>query len=339
MADAPPCYNFSMKYDLVSFGDITTDAFIRLKDAKVHCKINNEDCEICMPFATKIPFESVTEVLAVGNGPNAAVAAARLGLASALVAHIGGDQNGAACLNALKERGISIEYIATHPEMRTNYHYILQYEAERTILIKHELYPYKLPDFAEPPKWFYLTSLPEESLEYQLEIARYAREHGVKLAFQPGTFQMKLGKEKLKEVYEASEIFFCNKEESKKILGTEEDDIKKLLAGIRALGPKIPVITDGRNGSYIMDDTGTYHVPMYPDPAPPVSRTGAGDATAATTVAYIIKGLEPKEALMRGLINAAAGVQAVHVQLGTLSDAKIEEWYAKRPPDFKATAL
>ncbi|MBI5457088.1 carbohydrate kinase family protein [Candidatus Kaiserbacteria bacterium] len=328
-----------MKYDMVSFGDITTDAFIRLKDAHVNCKINNEDCEICMKFGTKIPFESVTEVLAVGNGPNAAVAVARLGLSSALVAHIGGDMNGESCLNALKERGVALEYVEKHPEMRTNYHYILQYGAERTILIKHELYPYKLPNFSEPPSWFYMTSLPEETLDYQLDIARYAAKNGVKLAFQPGTYQMKLGTQKMAEVYAASEIFFCNKEESQLILGTKEEDIKKLLAGIQALGPKIPVITDGRDGSYVLEEGVAYHVPMYPDPAPPVSRTGAGDATAATTVAYIIKGLSPKDALMRGTINAAAGVQAVHVQLGTLTADKIEEWYAKRPADFVATKI
>lgn len=329
-----------MKYDMVSFGDITTDAFIRLKDAHVTCKVNNEDCEICMPFGTKLPFESVTEVLAVGNGPNAAVCAARLGLSSALVAHVGDDQNGVACLKALTERGISTEYVVTHPGMRTNYHYVLQFGAERTILIKHEDYPVALPQFSEAPSWFYVTSLPENTLDYQLAIARYAKQNGVKLAFQPGTFQMKLGIEKLKEMYEASTIFFCNKEESQLILGTQESDIKKLLAGMKALGPKIPVITDGRNGSYILEEDGTaYHVPMYPDPAPPVSRTGAGDATAATTVSYIIKGMAPRDALMRALINAAAGVQAVHVQLGTLTPGKVEEWYAKRPSDFVATAL
>lgn len=329
-----------MKYEIVSFGDITTDAFIRLKDAHVTCKINNEDCEICMPFGTKLPFESVTEVLAVGNAPNAAVACARLGLKSALVAHVGGDQNGKNCLNALKERGVATEYIETHPEMRTNYHYILQFGAERTILIKHEVYPYKLPAFSEPPLWFYLSSIPEDTLDYQLDIARYAKQNGVKLAFQPGTFQMKMGKEKLAEVYQASEIFFCNKEEAQLILGTpDEQDVKKLMESIRSLGPKIAVVTDGREGSNILDDTGAYHIPMYPDPAPPVSRTGAGDATASTTVAYIIKGLAPKDALMRGLINAAAGVQAVHAQLGTLPADKLEEWYAKRPADFVAQSL
>jgi len=329
-----------MRYDFVSFGDITIDAFIRLKDARVNCDINDENCMLCVKFGQKIPFESVTEVFAVGNGPNAAVAALRLGLNATLVANIGKDHNGDNCIETLKKEGMNPEFIRSHDGIKTNYHYVLQYEAERTILVKHEAYPYALPQFTEPPKWFYLTSLPEQTLDYQLEIARYAKANNVKLAFQPGTFQIQLGKEKLAEVYQAAEIFFCNKEESQLILGTpEEHDLKKLLMGIRSLGPKIAVITDGRNGSYLMDDSGAYHAPMYPDPAPPISRTGAGDAAASTTVAYITKGLEPKEALLRGLINAAFVVQKVGAQAGLLHEKEIEDAYAKRPADFVATAL
>lgn len=328
-----------MKYDFVAFGDITIDAFIRLKDAKVHCSINNESCELCVRFGQKVPFESVQEVFAVGNGPNAAVAAVRLGLASTVVANVGDDRNGADCVKTLEKEGMRTEYILSHVGIKTNYHYVLMYEAERTILVKHEEFPYKLPAFAEVPSWFYLTSLPESTLEYQLEIARYAKTNGVKLAFQPGTFQMKLGKEKLKEVYAASEIFFCNKEESQQILGTEEGDVKKLMEGVRALGPKIVVVTDGRKGSNIMDDSGAYHAPMYPDSAPPVSRTGAGDAAASTTVSYIIKGLEPKEAMLRGLINSAYVVQKVGAQAGLLKADEVEDLYAKRPADFVAIPL
>lgn len=329
-----------MKYDLISFGDITIDAFIRLKDARVNCDINDENCMLCVKFGQKIPFESVTEIFAVGNGPNAAVAALRLGVNATLVANVGKDRNGEDCIATLVKEGMNPEYIRAHEGIKTNYHYVLQYEAERTILIKHEEYPYALPQFVEPPKWFYLTSLPLQTLEYQLAIARYAKQNGVKLAFQPGTFQIQLGKKKLAEVYQASEIFFCNKEESQRILGTpDEHDLKKLLAGIRALGPKIAVVTDGRNGSYLMDDSGAYHVPMYPDPAPPVSRTGAGDAAASTTVSYLIKGLEPKEALLRGLINSAFVVQKVGAQTGLLQEKEVEEAYAKRPPEFMAVPL
>lgn len=328
-----------MKYDFVSFGDITTDAFIRLKDARVNCDINDTNCMLCVKFGQKIPFESVTEVRAVGNGPNAAVSAHRLGLVSAPVTDIGDDRNGSDCVETLKEQGVGTEYVRVHAGKTTNYHYVLQYEAERTILVKHEEYDYKMPQFDEAPKWFYLTSLPLHSLEYQIEIARYAKTNGVKLAFQPGTFQMKLGKEKLMEVYQASEVFFCNKEEAQQILETKETDMKALLTGIRALGPKIAVITDGPKGSSIMDDSGAYNSPMYPDPAPPVSRTGAGDATASTTIAYIIKGFEPKEALLRGLVNAASVVQQVGAQKGLLTDSELEGWFNRRPENFKMSPL
>lgn len=328
-----------MKYDFVAFGDIVIDAFIRLKDAHVTCKINNEDCEICMKFGQKIPFEGVDEIFAVGNGPNAAVAAVRLGLASTVVANVGDDRNGADCVKQLESEGMNTEYVRTHPGFKTNYHYVLQFGAERTILVKHAAFPYQLPAFSETPQWFYLTSLPLETLDYQLEIARYAKANGVKIAFQPGTFQMQLGKDKLKEVYEATEIFFCNKEEAQQILGTQEGDVKKLMQMMQVLGPKIVVITDGRNGSSILDASGAYHAPMYPDPAEPISRTGAGDATASTTVAYIIKGKEPREALLHGMINSAYVVQKVGAQAGLLKAEELEKLYASRPPEYVATAI
>jgi sugar/nucleoside kinase (ribokinase family) len=327
-----------MKYDFVAFGDIVIDAFIKLNDAE---ELTNHGVrELCVRFGEKVPFDSVTEVLSVGNGPNAAVAAHKLGLAAGLVVHVGDDLNGQRCIDDLKSRGIDTSLIARDAGYKTNYHYVLQFGPERTILIKHELYPYKLPTFEEPPKWFYLTSLPFETLDHQLEIARYAAANGVKIAFQPGTFQIKLGKEKLAEVYAATEIFFCNKEEAQTILGTTTADVKELMAGIKALGPKIVVVTDGPNGSNILDAEGTaWHVPMYPDPAPPVSRTGAGDATASTTVSYLIKGLPVHEALMRGMINAASVVQGVGAQTKLLTDADVEEWYAKKPAEFVAVQL
>lgn len=326
-----------MQYDFVAFGDIVIDAFIKLSDAE---EITNHGVrELCVRFGEKVPFDSVTEVLSVGNGPNAAVAARKIGLVSGLVVHVGDDENGQRCIDDLNARGIDTSLISRDQGFKTNYHYVLQYGPERTILVNHQHYPYKLPSFETPPKWFYLTSLPLETLDYQLEIARYAKANAVKIAFQPGTFQIKLGAEKLKEVYEATEIFFCNKEEAQTILGSTEQDVKKLMEAIRALGPKIVVVTDGPNGSNILDDSGAWHVPMFPDEAPPVSRTGAGDATASTCVSYIIKGLEPKEALLRGLINAASVVQGVGAQTKLLTDAEIEERYAKKPADFVPTAL
>lgn len=328
-----------MRYDFVSFGDITTDAFIRLKDARVHCEIDEGNCLLCVKFGQKIPYESVTEVRAVGNGPNTAVCVHKLGLLSIPVADIGDDQNGKNCVKTLEERGIDTTYIRVHKNIPTNYHYVLQYEAERTILVKHQEFPYTFPAFPESPRWIYLTSLPPHALSYQDDIVRYAIEHDVKLAFQPGTFQIQAGKDLLKHVYGATEIFFCNKEEAQEILKTKESDMKTLLSKIRSLGPKIAVITDGRNGASIADETGAWSCPMYPDPAPPISRTGAGDATASTTVAYILLGLPPHEALRRGMINAAYVVQSIGAQAGLLTKEKLEQYLSDAPSEFTMSPL
>jgi len=329
-----------MSFDVLAIGDTTIDAFIRLKDASVHCDINRENCVLCMRFADKIPYEFVEEVPAVGNAPNAAVACARIGLRAAVRVHVGDDENGKKCIESFLKDGVNTSFIVTEKNNKTNYHYVLWYEDERTILIKHERYNYSFPKLAEPPKWIYLSSVAEGTLPYHNEIAAYLKAHPeVKLAFQPGTFQMKLGADALKDLYAQTEIFFCNKEESTRILKMQESDIQKLLAGIRGLGPKISVITDGRNGAYLQSAAGTWHAPMYPDPAPPKERTGAGDATSSTTVAYIIKGLPPQEALLRGLINSANVVQEIGAQKGLLTAAQIDEWFAKRPADFKPTKL
>ena len=327
-----------MKYDFVAIGDITTDAFIRLKDAEEH--VFHHTRELCLRFGDKVPFEEMIEARAVGNAANAAVAAHRVGLSCALIARIGDDENGRHCLETLRAQGVSDEYVEKQPEFPTNYHYVLWFGAERTILVKQAPFTYSMPAFEASPRYLYLTSLGESAREFHNEVAAYCAAHPeTKLVFQPGTFQIKLGAEALKHVYAVTEIFFCNKEEAQIILKTKETDVKKLMQGIRALGPKIVVVTDGPNGSNTLDESGAWHMPMYPDPAPPVSRTGAGDATAATTTAYISLGMTPHDALLRGMVNAASVVQGVGAQAKLLTKDEIEAWYAKRPADFKAAAL
>ncbi len=328
-----------MHYDFLAIGDTTIDAFIRLKDARVNCDINDANCQLCVRFGDKVPYDSVEVIAGVGNSANAAVAAARLGLKTALRVHVGTDSNGDDCIATWKKDGVITDLVVRESDKKTNYHYVLMYEAERTILIKHEMFSYSFPDLPDPPTWIYLSSLGEGTLPYHKQIAEYCNAHPeVKLAFQPGTYQIKMSKE-LKDLYARCDIFFCNKEEAQKILESTESDVKKLLEGIRALGPKIAVITDGRKGACVMTDAGAWSVPMYPDPAPPISRTGAGDATASTMTAYISMGMEPQEALLRGAINSASVVQGVGAQKCLLTKEQIEEWYTKRPPEFVATQL
>lgn len=326
--------------DFVAVGDITTDAFIELKDARVNCDIDDKNCMLCVRFGDKIPYEKVVIVHAVGNSPNASVSAHRLGLNSSLVTNLGDDDSGEDKINALKKEGVSCDYVKVHKGKESNYHYVLRYEAERTILIKHHEYEYSLPTFSTPPKWLYLSSLGENSLPFHHEIAEYINAHPeTKLAFQPGTFQMKLGYGKIKDIYEVSELFFCNKEEAQRILETKEDDIKELLKKMRELGPKIVIITDGPNGANTYDGNEMWHMPMYPDPAPPVDRTGAGDSFSSTFTSMLALGMSVPEALARAPINSMNVVQYIGAQKGLLTMEKLEKFLADAPEDYKATQI
>lgn len=328
------------KIDFLAIGDIVIDAFIELQDAEVHCDINNENCTICMNFADKIPYKDVNVVKAVGNSPNAAVSAARLGLKTALITHVGGDQNGKECIETLKENGVMTDLVNVQDGLKTNYHYVLNYSADRTILIKHEAFNYDFSAPAVAPNWLYFSSVGEHTEKYHDQIADYLEKNPeVKLAFQPGTFQMKMGAQKLERIYKRTEVHFCNKEESQRILGTQEGDIKKLLEMVRNLGPKIAVITDGPNGAYAYDGENYYQIPIYPDPKPPVERTGAGDAFSSTVTAALAQGKTLEEALLWGPINSMSVVQYVGAQEGLLSKEKLEEWLSKAPSDYKVNKI
>ena len=322
-------------FDFVAVGDTTIDAFIRIKEASVNCDINRENCQICFGFANKIPYESVTIVPAVGNSANAAVAAARLGLKSAFVGNIGADQNGKDCISAFKSNNVSTDFIKIHKNKKTNYHYVLWYEDERTILIKHEEFNYAMPDIGLP-KWVYLSSLGENSLPFHFEIAAYIKNHPeINLAFQPGTFQMKFGLEKLAEIYKIAKVCICNVQEAQKILNTGVKIPLELMKIMRANGPKIVVITDGPKGAYAYDGESAWFMPPYPDPKPPFERTGAGDAFSSTFVAALAMGKSIEEALMMAPINSMSVVQKIGAREGLLTLPEIEKYLQQAPEDYK----
>ncbi len=333
----------SNQYDFVAIGDILIDAFIELnKDqADVSIDLDSGRKTLHMPFGGKIPYNDVVVLPAVGNSPNAAVSAHRLGLETALVTNIGHDKFGKECLDALRQEGIHTDFVKIHEGKKTNYHYVLRYGAERTILINHETYPYALPDFPVPPRYIYFSSVGEHGIAFHHEIAQYVIEHPeTKLVFQPGTFQIKLGAVELKDVYSNTEIFFCNKEEAQEILNTTEQHLPTLLRGIRALGPKIPVITDGPAGAYVIDgDDQAWHMPMYPDPSEPVDRTGAGDSFASTFTAAIALGKSPEEALSWGPVNSMSVVQKIGAQAGLLTMEELQSYLDNRPADYVPTKI
>lgn len=292
-----------------------------------------------MSFGAKIPYESVTVVPAVGNAPNAAVAAARLGLSSALITDLGDDHHGREALATLKKGHVDTSFVRAHEGRATNYHYVLWFADDRTILIKHEQYPYVLPALNDP-RWLYLSSLGEHSLPYHKALLAYLNANPeIKLAFQPGTFQIKFGYEQLTGLYQRSSVFLCNVSEARKILKTEELKIENLLQKLHELGPKIVVTTDGPRGAYTYDGKKVWFMPPYPDPKPPLERTGAGDAFSATLIAALALGEPVERALTWAPINSMSVVQQIGAQAGLLDRPTLEDYLAKAPANYKPQPL
>ncbi|MCI5051197.1 MAG: carbohydrate kinase family protein [Candidatus Pacebacteria bacterium] len=323
--------------DFMAIGDIVIDAFIKLKEAEIEYEHGVKMLE--MRFGEKLPYDSVKVVKAVGNAPNASVSAARLGLNSAVMTHVGNDDFGKECLDSLEEKGVITDYVTVEDGKTTNYHYVLSFKAERTILIKHEEYNYDLATQAEGviPKWVYFSSVGEKSMPYHADIAAWVKDNNIKMAFQPGTFQISLGAEKLKDIYEASEVFFCNVEEAQQILSEKSRDVKKMLKAMHDLGPKIVCITDGPDGAYAYDsynDQYWFH-PIYPDPKPPVERTGAGDSFSSAFTVALGHGKTVKEALSWAPINSMNVVQYIGAQEGLLTTEQLEGFLADAPDHYK----
>jgi len=335
--------NVSNHFDIIAIGDVVTDAFIKLFDDQAHLYTSEHGKKmLAMEFGTKLPFDRAEVVQGVGNAANGSVAFARLGMKTAFVTNVGGDQEGRDIIQSLVKNGVDHRFVRLNPGKKSNYHYVLWYKDERTILIKHEEYDYHWPHLrpAEIPRWAYFSSISEHALDYHDQVSDWLDEQpDIKLAFQPGTFQMEAGAVRLKRIYQRTEVLILNREEAVTVGGGNHADMHDLIDHLHALGPKIVVVTDGPAGAYASDGRNYYKMPLYPYPAPPVERTGAGDAFASTFVAALAAGNTVEGALQWAPINSMSVCQKVGGQAGLLNEHQLEGWLRKAPAWYRPELL
>jgi sugar/nucleoside kinase (ribokinase family) len=323
--------------DMLAVGDVVTDAFVRLLEEQARIDKDESGPRLSMAYATKVPFDHAEIVPAVGNAANAAVAFAKLGLRSGLVANVGGDGWGRDILKALQRAKVDTRFVHINPGKVSNYHYVLWYKEDRTILIRHEAYDYHWPRFRviDLPRWIYFSSISQHALEYHDQLAAWLERHQpVKLAFQPGTFQIAAGAKRLGRLYKRAEILAVNREEAATITGGDHGNIEELLDRLHDLGPRIALISDGHAGAYACDGVSRFKMPIYPDPKPPFERTGAGDAFTSTFVAAIARGADLETALLWAPINAMSVVQKVGAQAGLLDERGIDRYLRSAPDNY-----
>jgi len=312
--------------ELLSVGDASLDVFLTPTETETLCRLDDKDALICFSYGDKIPVKTF-EVSIGGNAANNSVGARRLGVRSAAVLTLGDDDIGKRIIEKLKVEGVDTTYVIQQPATTSNYSTVINYAGERTILTYKVPRSYEFPLHLPVAPWLYLTSMGETFKPFYNHLLDWLKQNPqVKMAFNPGSRQLRAGLEELKVVLAASYIVYINRAEAETLTGMESTKGKEkdLLKAVSALGPKIPIITDGSNGSYVYDGTRFIKAGVLPVDA--YERTGAGDAFGAGCVSALIKGKDLKEALLWGTLNSASVIGYVGSQRGLLKEEEMQEW-------------
>lgn len=313
------------KLDLLVIGDTTTDVFMGLKDASILKRPEKRGDKLCLRFGDKIAVENVQEIEGVGNAANVAVGASRLGLKTGIWTILGNDDDGQRIVtDVFAKEAVFTENVSFDEKERTNYSLVLMYNAERTILSYHAPRVYTWPQNMPEANWVYFTSLGAGWGKIVPDFLEYVNRTGCKVAFNPGTMQLRSTTDDLKKILAVTDTLFVNREEAEKISACKTEAMKELLLKTKEAGPKNVVLTDGVNGAYALLDGNFWTMPVLPTTV--VERTGCGDSFATAFIVAISLGKNEEEALSWGAINASSVIRYVGSREGLLTrDALLEE--------------
>jgi len=309
----------NIMFDMITMGDVTIDNYFIFQDASVQCKLKKRDCVLQLRYADKIAVEKFDKFTA-GNAANNAIGSARLGMKTALYAEVGNDTSGKELIQTMRKEKVNTQYMKQNKDQQTNISAVLSFQGERTIMVYHAERDYKLPQLTKT-QWIYLTSMGPHNKQlkgFHKECNEYIEKHTeIKVGFNPGTHQMKLPKNMLKDTCSNTECLSLNVEEAEQILNKKNKSIHEYLEEFHTWGVKMVVITDGPKGSYGSNGLQSFHCKIFP--APIVDRLGCGDSYTTAVIAALHNKQPLQEAMVWGSINSASVIQYFGPQPGLLT--------------------
>jgi sugar/nucleoside kinase (ribokinase family) len=311
----------AQNFDVVSLGDVVTDEFIHLPEGSVRVRVDEEGRWLEIPLGMKLIIEDDSLPATGGSAANAAVAMSRLGLRVRLASYLAHDQIGLDILSAMHGEDVGTGLIHVDSPSHTVRNFVLSFGGERTILVRHAEFNYHwegLRDY-EVPTWLYINSLGPDALTYQDELADWLDQYpNVRLAFQPGTFQLEAGTKRLARLYARAEVLLCSRAAAEAIAGASAADPVHVLDALLRLGASNVVVFDESGGAVAANDSERLKIEPFADSEPPLDLTGAGDAFASTMVAALIRGMPLREALRWPPVNFVATSRQFGTQSGLL---------------------
>ncbi|MFA7653944.1 MAG: carbohydrate kinase family protein [Candidatus Magasanikbacteria bacterium] len=317
-------------YNIITIGDAVIDTHVQIDNAAVECGLDGQSCRLCLDFASKIPITDSFQCLG-GNAANVACGTTKLGLKTAILTSVGNDSNGKLVKQELKKYGVDTGLLTFDAKTKTRYSVVLNFKGERTILSFHRKRSYCWPKKLSETGWIYFTGLSEGYEPLQEKLLTWIKKHAnVRLAFNPGSFQLKNTIDKVKEVLPHTDILIVNLEEAERILGTtleKEKTVNAIIHKLLSLGAREVAITDAGNGAYGGNSENIWKMASYPITV--VAKTGAGDAFSSGYMSGRVLGHDIAHALQWGVANSCGVIGQTGAQKGLLDKSGIKRMIEK----------
>jgi len=304
------------KYDVISFGSAIVDFFISVNNDQL--KQIDQKKLVCFPGGEKIEVKD-SAIFTGGGGTNTSVSFARQGLKTGLVARLGSDPLGKVIIDDLKKEIVSCDFLTIKNES-TDFSIIMSLaDGDRTVLVCRGESRLVSPDIIWESldcDWFYVSSL-EGNLDLVEEIIGFANKKGIKIAWNPGKREL-VDKEKVIALACKVEVFNLNRSEAEGLfdLSLDNDGFWQKMAEYNI---KKLVITDGRNGAYLLSEGEKLFLPS--PQTQPVDETGAGDAFGSGFVCGLVKGSSLTDSFNLAMANGASVVKFLGAKKGLLKNS------------------
>ncbi len=302
---------------ICAFGAASQDVFLSGHEI-VSSKDESGNLVEAFPLGAKINIENV--VFNTGGGAtNAAVTFSRQNIEASFIGKIGHDAAGHAVISELDSDHVDTSGVIYDPTLGTQYSTILLANTgERSILIyrgaahTHSAADYENADLA-PYDWLYVSSFAGAMDALDVIFTR-AKEHGIKIAFNPGQGELDQI-ERLRPLLEDVDVLLVNKEEAAMIV--EGESAEELVRHGMNYVP-VMVVSDGPNGVTATDGKVIVEAGMYEE-VPVVDRTGAGDAFGSGFLSQWAQGKSLKDSVIFASANSTSVVGSIGAKTGILA--------------------
>lgn len=331
--------------NIITIGSAVRDITFLTDKGKVIKTPENLTEQSLLAFEYGAKIESDEIYLNFGGGAcNAAAAFIKLGIESSVNCRIGNDDEGESVIRNLKKIGVKTNLIQIDENKKTGFALVVinknESGGERVIFVHKGASDYLeiKKENINKSKWIYLTSLAGNWEKDLNEVNEAVEENKIKLVWNPGAAQISADKNKIAKLLKNTEILIINKDEAIELVQNNQEreidynDINNpafLCRVVKNMGPKIAVVTDGKNGAYLFDGGNSVLFSPATSNKDKIDTTGAGDSFgSALTGGYILTG-DLETALKFGIINAGNVIGEFGAQNGMLKRGEIEERLGK----------